>query len=55
MTCGLHIGDLISYGTVEVGMSLHGDIVFLCDNKQILNPTTMLSFTSEFSGALATL
>ena len=49
MAFRLQFGNLISFGTVEVGISWHGNIVFLFGDKRISYPPTMLHFASEFT------
>ena len=46
---GPQLSNLISFGTGEVRISWHNNIVFLCDNKRISNPPTMLHLAPEFT------
>ena len=46
---GLQFGNLVSLEGAEVGVVWHGNIVFLCDNKRISNPPTMLHLAPEFT------
>ena len=52
-TLGLQLGDLVSFGTGEVWISWHGNIVFLFGDKRISNPQTVLHLTPEFTESLA--
>ena len=49
VACSLQFSDLISFGTVEVGISWNGTIVFLFGDTRISNPQTMLHLASEFT------
>ena len=43
----LQFGNPVSFRSVEVSISWHGNIVFLFDERRISHPQTVLHFTSE--------